>query len=294
MDRCDALYVSPHLDDAVLSCPGRILEDVAAGRRVVVATVFSRGDETYAVRRDEDRRALALLGAEPLWLDLPDAPYRDPYYNSFRTIVLDEHHGDHPFVAEVASTVRSLWERLRPARIHLPLAAGTHIDHRLVHRAWSGLPPEVEVSFYEDRPYVFLRGNLETRLREIGSPAGEVALHDFLASLRQTRYLSAYLPPGPERFRAVLQLARRLRAPVAARGPMLRADLLCASPARLEQLTAAVACYASQIYDLFDTMDHFRDYTSDYSRLLSPGSAYAERSWSVTRPALGLRLHRML
>ncbi len=281
MDRCDALYVSPHLDDAVLSCPGRILEDVAAGRRVVVATLFSRGDETYDRRREEDRRALGLLGAEPLWLDLPDSPYRNPYYNSFRTIVLDEHHSDHPFVAEVASTIRSLWERLRPGRVHLPLAAGTHIDHRLVHRAWTALPPDANVTFYEDRPYVFLRGNLETRLREIGSPAEEIPLHDFLASLRRTRYVSSYLPPGPERFRAVLQLARRLRAPVAAEGPMLRQDLLCATSARLETITAAVGCYASQIYDLFDTMDRFRDDTSDYTRHLSPGAAYAERAWGL-------------
>src|SRR5438093_1734972 len=93
----DSLYLSPHLDDAVLSCAGHILHERAQGRRVVVATLFGAGggDEAgrklYQARRDEDRRALALLGAECLHLGLVDAPFRDDYYRSFQSILLGKH-----------------------------------------------------------------------------------------------------------------------------------------------------------------------------------------------------------
>ncbi len=59
------IFVSPHLDDVVLSAPGRVLARTERGERVVVLTVFSEGDARYAGRREEDRSALAILGAEP-------------------------------------------------------------------------------------------------------------------------------------------------------------------------------------------------------------------------------------
>ncbi|KAB2956573.1 MAG: PIG-L family deacetylase, partial [Thermoanaerobaculia bacterium] len=37
----DLLVLSPHLDDAVLSCGGRIADEVARGRDVLVVTVFT-------------------------------------------------------------------------------------------------------------------------------------------------------------------------------------------------------------------------------------------------------------
>ncbi|MGH3745702.1 MAG: PIG-L family deacetylase, partial [Mycobacteriales bacterium] len=85
------LVVSPHLDDAVLSC-GRLL---AANPGSVVVTVlagsppdglfvdwdrrggFRPGDDVIAQRRREDRRALRLLRARPVWLEFRDDAYRD-------------------------------------------------------------------------------------------------------------------------------------------------------------------------------------------------------------------------
>ena len=81
--RPDWIYLSPHLDDAVFSCGGRIALQVRAGRRVWVVTVcagspggplsdYAQVLHTYwglaetdapAARREEDRAALARLGA---------------------------------------------------------------------------------------------------------------------------------------------------------------------------------------------------------------------------------------
>ncbi len=84
------LVVSPHLDDAVLSAglflltePGAVVATVMAGHPgpgVLSdwdrACGFVDGDDPVARRRDEDRAALAILGARPHHLEFLDQPYR--------------------------------------------------------------------------------------------------------------------------------------------------------------------------------------------------------------------------
>ncbi|MGR8025347.1 PIG-L family deacetylase, partial [Burkholderia cenocepacia] len=87
------LVVSPHLDDAVFSfgqllaqAPGSIVVTVFAGMPPPVMPAppwdrragFLQPDEAMRARRDEGRRAPALLDAHPVSLDLLDAPYGIP------------------------------------------------------------------------------------------------------------------------------------------------------------------------------------------------------------------------
>src|SRR5262249_50057913 len=86
----DVVIVSPHLDDAVLSLGGLIGREIAAGRRVEVVSCFTAGPPLdtipseqrvfgdYSMRRAEDERALAVLGATHRWLDLPERIWRQP------------------------------------------------------------------------------------------------------------------------------------------------------------------------------------------------------------------------
>src|SRR3954464_12352849 len=86
----DIVILSPHLDDAVLSLGGLIGREVARGRKVTVVTCFTAGPalETipperrvfgdYSMRRAEDERALAVLGATHRWLDLHERIWREP------------------------------------------------------------------------------------------------------------------------------------------------------------------------------------------------------------------------
>ena len=89
------IYFSPHLDDAVLSCGGRIARQTSAGLPILVVTVFAgsgRGAtrapralapfQDIAARRREDRRALAVVAADHVWLDFPDAIQRHRRYAS--------------------------------------------------------------------------------------------------------------------------------------------------------------------------------------------------------------------
>src|SRR5438045_4362864 len=101
-DKSLAIFLSPHFDDIALSCGGMAARLSRAGARCVALTLFAApasedaplsdfarwlhdqwesagatgGKPVNEVRREEERAALRLLGLEPVWLDLSDAPYR--------------------------------------------------------------------------------------------------------------------------------------------------------------------------------------------------------------------------
>ena len=74
-----ALYLSPHEDEALVSCPGRILSERAQGLKVLVVVPFARaGDEARA-----GDGALEQLGFDTLRLGWKAAPERNTFYNSY-------------------------------------------------------------------------------------------------------------------------------------------------------------------------------------------------------------------
>src|SRR5512144_3291706 len=92
------IYLSPHLDDAVFSAGGLIYEQTRAGLPVEIWTFmcgyppdsdvspfaqlihtqwgFASAEETIRMRRAEDQRAAAILGANTLYFDFLDCIYR--------------------------------------------------------------------------------------------------------------------------------------------------------------------------------------------------------------------------
>ena len=166
------LVLSPHLDDAAFSCGGLLAQFADAGMRVVVATVFTRSvphptgfalacqtdkglgaDVDYmALRREEDRRAMAILGAEPRWLDLPEAPHRG--YHSAAALFAGPVAPEDTIVDAVADTFRLLQRDLRPDAVLIPSGIGQHIDHRQVISAARRTIPDMAQVYYRDAPYV--------------------------------------------------------------------------------------------------------------------------------------------
>lgn len=170
-----ALALSPHLDDAAFSCGGTLATLSRAGWRVVMATLFTRTvpnptgfalacqldkglgpDVDYmALRRDEDREAARILGVEPVWGPLPEAPHRG--YGSAAALFgppLEADRIDERLVPEI--------ERLlgahAPALILAPQAIGGHVDHVAVVRALLALRPAAPVLWWRDFPYTIRPG----------------------------------------------------------------------------------------------------------------------------------------
>lgn len=190
------LYLSPHLDDAVLSCGGLIARQVHAGERALVLTVMAgdpppgepstfasmlsqavqTAENPAAGRRAEDRAAVEQLGASWLHWDYPDCIYRlDPQsgealYPSREAIFGEVHAGERTaLVAELTRRLQALCDEERPAAVFAPLTVGHHVDHQLVHWAARRLAlAGAQLRFYEDYPYAAVPGFLEAALTAAG------------------------------------------------------------------------------------------------------------------------------
>lgn len=171
----DVVCLSPHLDDAALSCAGELIAARHAGLRTLVITVctsippvsatysalaveFHREwglDEAQAVttRLGEDNRAMAILGVDDVWLNLDDAIYRMPnHYNSRETLFAMPHASD-TLADQLSHILRELMPMLGTARWLIPAGVGMHVDHLNVFAAAHAVLSPTTISLYEEVPY---------------------------------------------------------------------------------------------------------------------------------------------
>lgn len=170
------LFLSPHYDDAVLSCGGLLHQLAARGVRTCVYTVMAAapavlpatpfvqelherwgaGGDPVTARRAEDAAALALLGAEALYGPLPDCIYRtgpdgEPLYTTEAALFGPVHPDDPALHLPVVLPADGPLEAL-----YAPLAVGRHVDHQIM-RDWAlalgRAHPQLALMFYEDYPY---------------------------------------------------------------------------------------------------------------------------------------------
>lgn len=253
-----ALYLSPHLDDAVLSCGGLIRRQVTSGTPVLVVTVFA-GEPQHAelsayaaqthsrwgktthpttVRRKEDRSAMNLLGAEYLHLAYADAIYRfsqDSFlYSSDQELFGPIHPSESRLLSRLAEIIAGL-HTSRDETVYAPLAVANHVDHQLARDALLSLQAHSsQIVFYEDYPYVDRPGALTGALRMLGTQEWE----------------------------SEVQLL----------------DEQC-----LKAKITAIAAYQSQMATLFESDKTMALRVREYSRAVSPDQGFAERYWRICR-----------
>jgi LmbE family N-acetylglucosaminyl deacetylase len=291
----DSLYLSPHLDDAALSCPGSILSERAAGRRLLVVTVFSAPGEAsrdtaelYALRRQEDENAALELEVDFQRLDFVDAPFRSPAYGSFNGIIFGRDPGDDSTSARLADQISQLIAQARPDTVYAPLAVGGHIDHRLTCEAARRAGSGKRVLFYEDRPYAFVLEAVTLRLAELGfagpGPSRWVVAARFFPSFFRARYVRSYLRGASSRVRCAWRYARQLgRVGACQRGAEARR--LSFDRDLLARARRVVSAYGSQVPDLFGDLEGYERAATDYSARLGSPDGYAERLWELKTPS---------
>jgi LmbE family N-acetylglucosaminyl deacetylase len=141
---------------------------------------FTTAAEAVAARRAEDRHALALLGAEPVWLDFADDQYDQPRRRR-----------------DVVDALRRLLRQLAPATVLAPLGL-YHRDHRLAHQCAliaAGAERLTPLLAYEDAIYCSMPGLLQARLASLqrrGIRATPARMPRGDAQLKQ-RALAAYV-----------------------------------------------------------------------------------------------------
>ncbi len=165
------VVVQPHFDDAALGAayvlaehPGSTVVTVCAGKPAAYPDPpsdwdalggFKAGDDVVAIRRDEDLAALAILEAEPIWLDFVDHQYLTP-----ETMAPAE---------EVAAALEGAIDEQEATAVFLPMGLANP-DHALTHDAGMLLAArraDVTWFCYEDSGYKHIPGMLAWRIAKL-------------------------------------------------------------------------------------------------------------------------------
>ena len=171
------IYLSPHLDDAVLSAGGLIHGQTQAGLPVEIWTFmcgyppegeysqfaqdlhkmwgFNTAEEVVRGRRVEDINAASIVGATTVHFDFLDCIYRRGPDGEwlYSEISVPPHPADKDLPARIAAEASA---RLEPDDVLVcQLAVGSHVDHVIVRQAAEllGRPLTYDI----DVPYIFYK-----------------------------------------------------------------------------------------------------------------------------------------
>jgi LmbE family N-acetylglucosaminyl deacetylase len=271
------LFLSPHLDDAALSCGGQIAQLARSGQCVRVVTVLAGdaphiaadtafvrelyarwglGENPSALRRAEDLAALKTLGLceqDIVHLTFPDCVYRlgrmgGPLYPTRDAIFGKVAEVEAPWISQIAQA----FERLnvpRDARVYLPLTAGHHVDHQIVRVAGEQ----------------WVNSQLS------------IANSQFSIENWQLTYYEEY--PYAEKPKEVS---------VAGSGQELEPELIELDEAALAAKVEAIACYRSQLSSFFKDEAEMAARVRAYAETVGAGRP-AERLWKRAATASPFR-----
>ena len=278
------IFLSPHLDDAVLSCGGILAHLVNEGATVQVVSIFAGqpnlasplsdfaryqhqmwGDptEAYHTRQAEDKAALNSLGLQPTWLPFLDCIYRGQpeeglwYYTSDDDIFGPLHPAE---FGEVTAITQAIQTCLPPdlnrseSMIYSPLTVGNHVDHQLTFMAALQLLAQgYPVCFYEEFPYTDRDPKHITTALKKTTPTLINQAPGFVTRLKHT------LPVQDKLWRSSIQLL----------------------PEPCEQgKIKAITFYQTQLAVLFGGEAAMRQRVRAYGELIGQGNP-AERFWHL-------------
>ena len=167
------VVLSPHFDDAAMGA-GQMLIRHAEKQTTVITVLggrppsypdppspwdalggFRAGDDVVGVRREEDRSAMELIGADHVWLDFADHQYLDP--------------ADRPKAQDVAPVLEEAIVAQAPTAVFAPMGLANP-DHVLTHDAAMIVRErhsDLAWFAYEDHGYKHIPGMLAWRVSKL-------------------------------------------------------------------------------------------------------------------------------
>lgn len=296
-DAYDAVFLSPHVDDAPLACAARLLAERERGARVLV--VVACGEPSEAVPGSGWPATLERWHVDLLALGLPAAVERDPAHAGLGSVAFGCRPSDDVAASALAVTLETLRQRVRARDVYLPLGVGGHADHRVVLEAGLRVftPGEGRnVFLYEERPAALLRGALRLRLSQLGTwlPPETRTLDDpglarLLLRFQREAYLACSPAPWPERVRCSRLMARQWREARAWRpqrglGLRLQPVLHTAGEGVLGGVREAGREWAARCAAVSLPLARFERLAAEYARRLGGGQAHVERYWLLLPP----------
>lgn len=180
-----AMFVSPHFDDAILSCGGLISNSIQRGKSIQICTVFTEiqkennklsqvikkyvaedmgilesnvdiqeCEKWITLRRQEDERACKYLGCKKRELKYLDAIFRlerNQYIYDTEESLFKKAY-ETTLVNELIEQFIVLCKDFDVC--FFPMAIGSHIDHRILHRVGLSIAKRYNyVYYYHEIPY---------------------------------------------------------------------------------------------------------------------------------------------
>lgn len=233
----DALYLSPHFDDVVLSCGAQIWDRVQRGQKILVATVCAAPPPPTAQlspfaadlhkrwrqagdfdRVTEDQLAVSRIKATPWHMRFADCIYRrsssgKALYKSEVDIFGKLAPEERDLIDEVARALEQFEQHIKPqAEVFLPRTIGRHVDHQLTRAAAEQWLKHKNFPFkyYADYPYAesFPGG-------EVVSISDEGKQHKIEAIAAYESQISSFWPNAKVMTEKVNDWTERLFAPEA-------------------------------------------------------------------------------
>jgi LmbE family N-acetylglucosaminyl deacetylase len=187
-----SIFISPHFDDAVLSCGGTLVHLAARGADVLLVTVFTAdvaegiqlpqlaqelhkewGENRYPhrMRSLEEREVAEYLNAQYRWLGFLDGMYRYPGMKRWEEqFMSDFEPRTDPCFESVRDALLQVISEYPQATIFVPLGLGHHRDHLIVHQAVEDVKQMTSTAniyyYYEDYPYA-AEADLQARLEQL-------------------------------------------------------------------------------------------------------------------------------
>lgn len=183
--RYDQVYVSPHFDDVVASCGGRIHQQINQGKSILIVTVFSAsegikpqvehagmtGALDYELRQREDRMAMQLLACDYLWLEYPEFLFRHKNQWLRYGLRYRDTAANRSLCTKLTKDLNDICQISRCSDLTLPLGVGQHMDHQIVFKAGADMSDtkgrDYTLSYYEELPYALFHFLLHYRLKQI-------------------------------------------------------------------------------------------------------------------------------
>lgn len=167
------VFISPHLDDAILSAGG-LITYLSSKTPVKIITVFTRGsspcstlaadyiaacgykwsEDLFARRRQEDKLVLKKFNLKPIHLNFVDAAWRKTTLGPLNIF----HYPQSVLTNKISwleiMLSQQIYHQLRPnlaCQIFAPIGIGTHIDHLIVRGICAKHFPQT--IYWADFPY---------------------------------------------------------------------------------------------------------------------------------------------
>lgn len=184
-NKTTCVFLSPHADDAILSC-GTLLTKLIGKTPIVVVNVFTKAhakpytlsaktfmkysngytdaQALYKERIKEDKNVFATLGIKPIYLGIEEALFRrkkkktflgkilpefDHIYPTYRWHIIKNIAKNDPAIGMLETILRKY--KKKNTIVFAPYGMGNHVDHRVVRKVAENLFDNLLL--YSDFPY---------------------------------------------------------------------------------------------------------------------------------------------